>query len=78
MKVINPGDYFLLPFSGKRCDLLVRAERPHQSGHWHVRYIDGRDGLVLLSSCRRCSPSAAKKILTPTRKGNMEGGKTCP
>lgn len=61
---IKRGDYFLLPFAGKRRDLLVRAERPHRlTGHWTVSTARGRTTLVLLSSCRRCPPSEVRRIM---------------
>lgn len=60
------GDHFLLPFAGKPKDLLVQAIAPSHAGHWRVRY-PGRPGVgesdVLLSSCHRCSPSRAARIL---------------
>lgn len=58
------GDFFLLPYSGKRRDLLVKAIQPHPvgGGQWVVSYEDGRSNVVLLSSCRRVSPSEADRI----------------
>ncbi|GIK74518.1 MAG: hypothetical protein BroJett021_35060 [Chloroflexota bacterium] len=61
---IKQGDYFLLPFAGSRKSRLVKAIEEHKhSGHWHVEDAYGRKTFVLLSSCKRCSPSGAMKIL---------------
>jgi hypothetical protein len=64
----KPGDYYLKPYAGKRINLLVQAVEFHPStGHWYVRNAkDGEHGpvsLLLLSSCHRCSPSQAARIL---------------
>lgn len=60
------GDHFLLPFAGKPKDLLVQALAPSHAGHWRVRYpgrTNAGESDVLLSSCHRCSPSRAARIL---------------
>ena len=64
-KEIAAGDHFLLPYAGKKRDLLVRAVAPAYagfSGHWRVAYLDGRENVVLLSSCKRVQPSEAKRL----------------
>lgn len=71
------GDYFLLPFAGKPAQLLVQAIAPSHAGHWRVRY-PARPGVsesdVLLSSCHRCPPSRAARILgTPNTKEQPNG-----
>lgn len=62
----QPDDYYLLPFAGKQRDLLVQVVGPAVLGHHTVRYA-GREGMgetrVLLSSCHRCAPSRAARIL---------------
>lgn len=66
MKDIQAGDYFLMPFKGKRRDLLVKAVQPHSalgSGQWQACDVSGKTHSLLLTSCRRCSPSLARRIL---------------
>lgn len=65
MAKIKQGDYFLLPFAGSRRSRLVKAIEEHKcSGHWYVEHTGGHKNMVLLSSCKRCPPSLARRILT--------------
>ncbi len=73
MKGIEHGDFFLLPFKGRRRDLLVKAIQPSAcgGGRWHVSNEAGFTSTVLLTSCRRVSPSVVARILkTPNALGN--------
>jgi hypothetical protein len=67
---IKAGDYFLMPFAGKRIDLLVTAVRELPGfgpGQWEVRHENsGRLSTIFLPSCHRCLPSVAARILPPT------------
>ena len=65
MKSIEHGDFFLLPFKGRRRDLLVKAIQPSAcgGGRWHVSNEAGFTSTVLLTSCRRVSPSVVARIL---------------
>lgn len=58
------GDYFLLPYSGKRRDLIIKVVRPLYYGQWFCVSLKGQyEFLVLVSSCERCPPYLAKRIL---------------
>lgn len=74
--MIREGDYFLLPFKGRRIDLLVQATTEWKWGHWHVRRFNGRKdaGIYTLSSCKRIGPALALKImgLGPTQPRNRQ------
>lgn len=63
----SKGDFFLAPFAGKRRDLLMRLIRPLPGfGHnqWeYFNYGTRTKQVALISSCHRCSPSLAKRIL---------------
>lgn len=62
---IKRGDYFLMPFRGKRIELLVCAQEERQPGYWDV-WDEGRgkiNSMVFLGSCARISPSEARRIL---------------
>jgi hypothetical protein len=65
MKGIEHGDFFLLPFKGRRRDLLVKAIQPSAcgGGRWHVSNEAGFTSTVLLTVCRRVSPSVVARIL---------------
>ncbi len=65
MKSIEHGDFFLLPFKGRRRDLLIKAIQPSAcgGGRWHVSNEAGFTSTVLLTSCRRVSPSVVARIL---------------
>jgi hypothetical protein len=64
MRAIQPGDFFLLPFKGTRRNLLVKAVRQVPGyQQWYVSNERGHETSVLLSSCRRCPPSVAQRIL---------------
>ena len=71
---IQSGDYFLLPFKGKRIDLLVQADAEWNYGHWFVRRFNGCHdaSTYTLSSCRRIGHALALKImgLGPTQPRN--------
>jgi hypothetical protein len=64
---IKKGQYFLLPFNDKRMNLLVRAVRHAvhcPEAMWDVLHVKkGYESTCLLSSCNRCSPSEAKRIM---------------
>lgn len=63
-KPIKRGDYFLMPYRGKRIDLLVRATRRAYGEYWYARHFNGiPPTMSLLSSCHRCPPSLAKRII---------------
>jgi hypothetical protein len=64
----NPkaGEYFLAPLKGEPRDLLMQAVRPGPAGHWYVSYPahpNRAESYTLLSTCHRCTPSRAKRIL---------------
>lgn len=67
MRPVKKGDMFLLPYKGVRIERLIRAIRkapgldPRQ--WWCEWGRGGGDSVVLLSSCERCSPSEARRIL---------------
>ncbi len=68
MAMRNPkrGDYFLLPFTGPKRDLLVQAQQEYGGWQWWVTYPAYPQrpfSCVLLSSCQRCTPSRAAAIL---------------
>lgn len=63
---VKAGDYFLTPFAGTAQDRLVRAVEPGPAGHWYVTWPcrpNMGQSYMLLSSCHRCSPSRAARIL---------------
>ncbi len=65
-KPIKRGDYFLMPFTGKARELLVRAVAPRTglgAGQWQVAYLNGSNSICLLTSCHRCPPSRVARIL---------------
>jgi hypothetical protein len=74
VKEIKKGDHFLLPYKGTRKELLFKVIGPMFCGHHHVYYY-GSDhtGEVLVSSCRRVSPSVVKRILKTYRHRDKEG-----
>ena len=79
MKGIEHGDFFLLPFKGRRRDLLVKAIQPSAcgGGRWHVSNEAGFTSTVLLTSCRRVSPSVVARILkTPNVMCTPSGAST--
>ena len=79
MKGIEHGDFFLLPFKGRRRDLLVKAIQPSAcgGGRWHVSNEAGFTSTVLLTSCRRVSPSVVARILkTPNLMCTPNGAST--
>jgi hypothetical protein len=60
---IQAGDYFLLPYAGPRRKLLVKAVQFNEvTGHWYVSNEAGMTKQVLLSSCKRVSPSLVARI----------------
>ena len=67
------GDYFFLPFTGTRRDLLIRLVRPFGkrvcSGFWIAAYAGSNAGTTTISpsGCSRCSPSLARRILGSRR-----------
>lgn len=63
-KPIQAGDYFLLPYAGKRRERIVKAIQPHPVGgdQWIVSNERGMSSTVLLSSCKRIAPSVVQRI----------------
>lgn len=72
MKEIKQGDYFLLPYAGRKQDLLVRAERPLRKygTQWFVSGRQRTESIVELASCQPVPPSTAKRLMSPNTQGN--------
>lgn len=68
------GDYFLLPYAGPRCDLLVQLQRPvnpRVSRSWYCHRPALADGIrytVEPMGCHRCTPSRAKQIIASAKR----------
>lgn len=68
VKEIQTGDFFLLPYTGKKRDLLVKAIQPHFSGQWFAANEDGQTSLYNLDSCDRCPPSLVRRLTKPKKR----------
>lgn len=66
-KPIKKGDYFLLPFVGKRRQLLVQVIRPRLYQH-ECRFVDGGRAMFCLEACQRVGPAEANRILGAGKK----------
>ena len=67
MKQPQEGDYFFLPYAGSRRSRLVKAVAPLNDlfpwSHWLACNEAGLTTTVLLTGCRRCTPSLVRRLL---------------